>query len=210
MNRNGNTPKELFLFQNSCTGDQISLFHEFFIEPLKGKIQEVFNQTICLTMIMINVKTNERFFSGDGKGGAHNVDAGTLVSSGLVSPNYDFYIVSQRSNRGCSVPNHYKVIYSDSEIEEGILQETAFSQCFNYVNWTGSIKVPAIMQYAKKLAKFSSEVMEPRSTIPESLASKLYDAGKEGDRMEWNHEEIRVGIKVSVLHPGKFGRICVI
>lgn len=117
VNRNGNPPKEVFLFQNSCTGDQVSLFHVFFIEPLKAKIKEVFNQTVCLTMIMINVKTNERFFSSDNNGRANNVAAGTLVSSGLVSPNYDFYIVSQRSNKGCSVPNHYKVIYSDSEVE---------------------------------------------------------------------------------------------
>ena len=78
------------------------------------------------------------------------------------------------------------------------MQETAFSQCFNYVNWTGSIKVPAIMQYAKKLAKFSSEVMEPNSTIPESLASKLYDTGKKEDikdakkRVERNKVLLRV------------------
>jgi aubergine len=180
--RNSRTPKEVLIFQNTCTGDQVSLFHEFFIEPLKGKIQEVFGEAVRLTMIMINVKTNERFFLGDNRGGANNVDAGTLVSSGLVSPNYDFYIVSQRSTRGCSVPNHYRVIYSDSEVEEGIVQEIAFSQCFNYVNWTGSIKVPAIMQYAKKLAKFSSEVMEPRSAIPDSLASKLYDGRGERER----------------------------
>lgn len=76
-----------------------------------------------------------------------------------MSKNYDFYIVSQQSNRGTTVPNHYKVIYSDSNIEEGILQEIAFSQCFNYVNWTGSIKVPAILQYAKKASKFAAEVL---------------------------------------------------
>jgi aubergine-like protein len=172
--RNTRLPKEVVMFQNSCTGDQVSLFHEFFIEPLKAKIQEIFHERVNLTMIMINVKTSERFFVEDGRG-VGNVEAGTLVSSGLVSLNYDFYIVSQRSNRGCSVPNHYRVIYSSSEVEEGVLQEIAFSQCFNYVNWTGSIKVPAIMQYAKKLAKFNSEVLTPDTEIAEGLASKLYD-----------------------------------
>lgn len=177
ISRNSKVPKEIIIFQNSCTGDQISLFHEFYIEPLRAKIQEAFNQEIKMTMIMINVKTNERFFANDNRG-IGNVEAGTLVSSGLVSINYDFYIVSQRSNRGCSVPNHYKVIYSDSQIEEGIIQEIAFSQCFNYVNWTGSIKVPAIMQYAKKLAKFNSEVLEPNTQISDGLSSKLYNKRK--------------------------------
>jgi aubergine-like protein len=44
-------------------------------------------------------------------------------------------------------------------MEEGKLQELTFSQCFNYVNWTGSIKVPAVLQYAKKCVKFGAEVL---------------------------------------------------
>ena len=121
---------------------------------------------------MINVKTSERFFIEDNNQ-IRNVNAGTLVSEDLVSANYDFYLMSQQSNKGTTVPNHYKVIYTNSELDEGQLQELAFSQCFNYVNWTGSIKVPAILQYAKKCAKFNGEVMENKP-IPESLTTKLY------------------------------------
>lgn len=64
---------------------------------------------------MINVKTSERFFLQSGNN-INNVDAGTLVSRHIVSPQYDFYIVSQRSTRGTSVPNHYRVIYTNSEV----------------------------------------------------------------------------------------------
>jgi len=53
-------------------------------------------------------------------------------------------------------------------MEEGVLQELCFGQCFNYVNWSGSIKVPGILQYAKKCAKFNSEVMQD-SKVTESL-----------------------------------------
>jgi hypothetical protein len=115
-NRNSKLPKEMIIFQNSCTGDQVSLFHEFYITPLKAKISEIYNTSLNITMVMINVKTSERFFVSDGRG-MGNVEAGTLVNSDLVSVNYDFYIVSQRSNKGCSVPNHYKVIYCDSALE---------------------------------------------------------------------------------------------
>ena len=86
---------------------------------------------------------------------------------------YDFYIMSRQSNKGTTVPNHYKVIYTSSNLDEGELQELSFSQCFNYVNWTGSIKVPAILQYAKKCVKFVSEVMENKQ-VPEALTTKLY------------------------------------
>lgn len=63
-------------------------------------------------------------------------------------------MVSQYTTKGCAIPNHYEVIYNDSKMEEGVLHELIYAQCFNYVNWTGSIKVPGALQYAKKCAKF--------------------------------------------------------
>jgi len=96
------------------------------------------------------------------------VQAGTLVAQDIVSPFYDFYLMSQSSNRGTTVPNHYKVIYTNSAMQEGELQELIFSQCFNYVNWTGSIKVPSVLQYSKKGAKFKSEVLAG-AEVPSSL-----------------------------------------
>ena len=82
-------------------------------------------------------------------------------------------MVSQFSNRGCTVPNHYKVIYCDSKMEEGFLQEIIFSQCFNYVNWTGSIKIPGPLQYAKKLAKFAAETLNGNG-VKENMDTQLY------------------------------------
>lgn len=35
-----------------------------------------------------------------------------------------------------------------------------YTQCFNYFNYSGSIKVPAILQYAKKLSRFLTDVFE--------------------------------------------------
>ena len=40
-----------------------------------------------------------------------------------------------------------------------MLHQIFFTQTFNYVNWTGSIKIPAVLQYAKKAAKFGAEVL---------------------------------------------------
>ena len=112
---------------------------------------------------MINTKTSEKFFaSKDGE--VCNPQAGTLIHEQLVS-NYDFFLISQRANRGMAIPNHYKVIYSTSKMQEGELQEIIFSQCFNYVNWTGSIKVPAILQYAKKAVMFKCDVMKEKDVM---------------------------------------------
>lgn len=157
--RNKGVPKEIIIFMNSCTGDQVTLYKTLYIDALNSKMSEIYRSTeVKLTVVMVNLKNSERFFKSDNNGSS-NVPPGTLISTGVVSLDYDFFIVSQQSNRGCVVPNHYKVIYNTGKLEEGHLQELIHSQCFNYSNWSGSIKVPAILQYAKKCAKFNAEVL---------------------------------------------------
>lgn len=71
------------------------------------------------------------------------------------------------------MPIHFNIINSNSQLEEGLIQELMYSQCFNYANWTGSIKIPAIMQYAKKFARFCSEVLKGNIS-DDGLANRLY------------------------------------
>lgn len=157
--RNKGVPKKVIIFMNSCTGDQVSLYRSLYVDALNNKMAEIYRNTdVKLTVVMVNLKNSERFFKAD-HNGSSNVPPGTLISSGVVSLDYDFFIVSQQSNRGCVVPNHYKVIYDTGKLQEGYLQELIHTQCFNYSNWSGSIKVPAILQYAKKCAKFNAEVL---------------------------------------------------
>ncbi len=67
-----------------------------------------------MTMVMVNVKSNDRFFTDNEQ--ARNVQAGTVIASEVVSNLYDFYVVSQYSNKGSTVPNYYRVIFSDSKL----------------------------------------------------------------------------------------------
>ncbi len=91
------------------------MISEHFVEPLVKQLEGLYSTNIPnLTVIMVNTKTSERFFT-DGQ--AKNVTAGTLISEGLVSNFYDFYMVSQHSTRGSTLPNHYKIIFTNSKIE---------------------------------------------------------------------------------------------
>lgn len=40
--KNSRNPKELIIFHNSCTGDQMSLFRNFFLETLMAKLKDAF------------------------------------------------------------------------------------------------------------------------------------------------------------------------
>lgn len=122
LHRNKEVPSEVIIFNSSTSNDQIIMFQDYFIKPLKNKLEETYkDKSIAITLVMINVKSSERFFT-EGDSNVRNVPAGTLISTDIVSNYYDFYVVSQASNRGSTVPNHYKVIYSDSKLEEGVLQ----------------------------------------------------------------------------------------
>eukprot|EP00178_Gracilaria_changii_P004779 TRINITY_DN1779_c0_g1_i2.p1 TRINITY_DN1779_c0_g1~~TRINITY_DN1779_c0_g1_i2.p1 ORF type:complete len:256 (-),score=40.38 TRINITY_DN1779_c0_g1_i2:34-801(-) len=171
VTRNKNPPSELVIFLNGSPGDQINLIQENYCKKVQEQIQQTYNHNIKLTCALVNLRNTERFFTAESN--PKNVTPGTLVSSTIVSKNYDFFIVSQQSTKGSVVPNHYKVIVSESKLEEGHLQELVFSQCFNYVNWTGSIKIPAILQYAKKCARFNAEVMAGKE-VAKALQARPY------------------------------------
>ena len=157
--KNKCTPKELIVFMLAVPGDQANLVQENFCRRLEETVREAHpDSNMRLTCVMVNLRNSARFFSAGQE--ARNVPPGTLINSKVVSKNYDFFIMSQQSTKGSTGPTYYKVIHTNSKIQEGHLQELIYSQCFNYANWSGSIKIPAILQYAKKCAKFSAQVME--------------------------------------------------
>ena len=120
--RNKQAPEEIIAFANSCSTDQMQLYQEYFLSPASEKLGQIYgNNKPKLTFVLANTKTSERFFSTQG-GNIRNVPAGTIVSENIVSKNYDFFMVSQYATKGSTVPNHYKIIHSDSKMEEGILQ----------------------------------------------------------------------------------------
>jgi aubergine-like protein len=101
----------------------------------------------------LDKNTSQKFFSSKGRD-VINPSSGTLVNSEAVGKNFEFYLIAQQCNRGTVKPTYYKVAYCDSTLEEGVIEELIYNQCFNYMNWTGSIKVPSMLQYAKKLGSF--------------------------------------------------------
>ena len=169
--RNKSPPSELIVFMNAVPADQICQYQRLYCDRLIEEVREAYNTTIRLAVVMVNLKVNERFF--EDKGTIMNVAPGTVVNKEVVSREYDFFIVSQQARAGTAVPNHFKVIFNNSNMEEGHLQELIYHQCFNYANWSGSIKIPAILQYAKKCARFNAEVLAG-DDVNENFDNKPY------------------------------------
>ena len=125
-----------------------------------------------LVYILMDKDANQKFFTERGNQTV-NPSSGMLINSEAVGKGFEFYLIAQHCNRGTVKPTFYKVLYSDTFLEEGVIEELIFTQCFNYMNWTGSIKVPSVLQYAKKLSMFAGQYMSDEK-VGSNLHNNLY------------------------------------
>lgn len=136
-------------------------------------------------------KVNQKFFvcSGDR---VSNPSYGSLINSTVVSKNYDFYMIAQNCNRGAATPVYYKVIYNSSTMKEGQLQELIYTQCFNYMNWTGSVRVPSVCQYSRKIAGFVADNLNTSIEEGSSINQRLFYIWSSLSDMHtyWKHRNI--------------------
>lgn len=71
----------------------------------------------------------------------------------LSTLSYDFYLVSQSVTQGSVSPSYYNVIKDDFYPNRpDVMQKLTYKLCHNYFNWSGTTRIPAVVQYAKKLA----------------------------------------------------------
>lgn len=149
---NGFLPEEIIILKTgSCEGEKFESSSRE-IKDVLTLMKEMNGYNPRLTYLNVDKSSSQKFFSNHK--GVCNPGHGTLINNKVVSSNYDFYLISQHCNKGTVKPAHYEVLYSDSAMEEGVLQELMYVQSFNYMNWSGSVRVPSVLQYATKLCAF--------------------------------------------------------
>jgi len=139
------------------------------------QIQANYNPKIlyCLVDKKINTrlveKTNDTY---------SNPAPGTVVDTGLVehapangNGSFDFYMVAHRATIATALPVHYFVVKNTTPMSQGQVEEFTYHLCYNYFNFMGSIKVPAAVMYAHKVANYANDL----GILPsEALNCKLH------------------------------------
>lgn len=65
----------------------------------------------------------------------------------------EFFLIPQKVMRGTATPSLYQVIDVDySKIQLGEIVNITYKLTYDYLNWTGPIRVPSVLQYASKLS----------------------------------------------------------
>lgn len=103
-----------------------------------------------------------------------NPSIGTWVNI-EESENNEFILVthSAKARKGCLDLYSYETRYTSSKLKSGKIEQILFNQCYNFANWEGSIKLPNVLHYAEKCAKFNGEVLRSKE-VNENMENSLY------------------------------------
>jgi len=114
----------------------------------------------CDTKLMyINVckRVNTRLIGGD-VGKFQNPQPGTVIDAAITDRDaYEFYLVSTAAKQGLASPTRYTVIHDGIGESPHMIEHLTYKLCFTYYNVSGSIKEPAAIRYAHRLAALIGE-----------------------------------------------------
>ncbi|XP_055592749.1 protein aubergine-like isoform X1 [Uranotaenia lowii] len=168
---NGDLPQRIILYRDGVGEGQFKYVYEHEVGSIKEKLNLAYNGTAAasrLTFIVVNKRINTRLFHN-----SRNPVPGTIVDDVITLPERnDFFLVSQSVNQGTVSPTSYNILYDESGLKPDHLQLYTFKQTHLYYNWCGTVGVPAVCQYAHKLAFLAGQYLHQSPNA--AMENKLY------------------------------------
>ncbi|XP_057373968.1 piwi-like protein Siwi [Daphnia carinata] len=158
-------PQEIIIYRDGVGAGDIQTVLDVELQGIKDACREAatsfkrdYNPGISFVIVSKRVST--RFFV-EKRNGKENPPCGTVVDNTVtLSERFDFYLVSQKVNQGTVSPINCNVIYNSPNLTPDIHQALAYALTHVYFNWAGTLRVPAPIQYAHKLAYLVGENLE--------------------------------------------------
>lgn len=113
---------------------------------------------ISFCFVMINKRVKQKMIADNG-GRLMNPQPGTVLDHSVTQNDvYDFFLVTTNCRQGVPTPTHVSVLYNDiPECNPEQVQLMVYKLCYLYFNFSGSIKIPAPIRYADRLAAMIGE-----------------------------------------------------
>ena len=153
----GSLPERVMFYRDGVGDGQIEQVHSQEVKRIEEKMAALYNRfgdgkTPKFTFIIVNKRLNTRIFQNKGNR-VSNPDSGTVVDTTITLPErYDFFLVSQSVRQGTVAPTSYNIINDSSGLTPDQMQVITYKNTHLYYNWSGTTRVPAVVQYAHKLA----------------------------------------------------------
>ncbi|KAK9504298.1 hypothetical protein O3M35_010663 [Rhynocoris fuscipes] len=165
----GFIPPKIIIYRDGVGDGNIHYVLEHEVKNIEQKLRDVYlGEQIQLAFIVVSKNVPTRIFYNNG-----NPPPGTVVDDCITQPHkYDFFLVSQSVRQGTVGPTNYNVIYDTTGLSPNIIQRLTYKLTLLYFNWSGTISVPAPVQYAHKLAFMCSQHLHQQPN--EALNTYLY------------------------------------
>uniref|UniRef100_A0A182QKA2 Aubergine n=1 Tax=Anopheles farauti TaxID=69004 RepID=A0A182QKA2_9DIPT len=168
----GVLPRRILVYRDGVGDGQLRQVVDHEVRSMKESLNKVYANNkeykAQLTVVIVNKRINTRLFMGE-----RNPPPGTVVDDVITLPERtDFFLISQAVRQGTVSPTAYNVIYDESGLKSDQLQVYTSKQTHLYYNWCGSVAVPAVCQYAHKLAFLVSQYLHQQPH--QMLEKRLY------------------------------------
>ena len=166
--RNKVCPQRILVYRDRLAKTQLGLITENEINPIKEAIEAIDPKTE-LSYILVNKRGNTKFYAGTNQD-VKNPPPGSVLADKIVGKEHpEFYMISQKTLQGVASPTHYTILHMDANDkmqEFNSIQMLTYKMCYLYYNVTGSIRVPAPLRYAARLAMMLADRTSPGSPPP--------------------------------------------
>ena len=129
-------------------------------------------QDVSLAYVVVQKRIATKFLTPDG---TQALPPGALVT-GLQGPEHaTFYINGTCPPYSTPKPARFVITQRDEGLKGCSLSELSWALCHDYPNWTGSIKLPAPVQSAHKLAELAGSMSDHGESIDaKAYTNKMY------------------------------------
>jgi len=152
--------------------------------------EKLIERSPTVIFVCSNKSSGAKFFTGDNlqkpsQAQLKNPEPGTIIDKEITCGK-DFYLISQKTTQGTAAPTHYFIlgnminkagVYENVNPDETTIRNVemlTYKMCYLYYNWTGSIKVPAPIQYAQKLGQLIGDRWkQEKPMIPDNHFQKV-------------------------------------
>ena len=156
---NGEYPKRIVVYREGVSYGQMPRLKKEEVETIKDLLIEI-DSNISLAYIIAQKRSSIRIMKGE-----HNLDnalPGTVVTDEISTHGVaEFYLISHYANQGSASPTRYTIIHQTPDIwkDDQLIKLTHY-MTLQYPNWSGSIRIPACLMLASRLAEMSKSHLE--------------------------------------------------
>lgn len=171
----GCLPERILFYRDGVSDGQIEYVHKNEVTKIQDVIKTYYKDTQPkFAFIVVSKRINTRIFEKK-RGCYENPVSGTVIDREITLPyRYEFFLISQSVRQGTVSPTNYNVIYDEFGLSPERLQQMTYKMCHLYYNWSGTTRVPAVVQYAHKLSILLGQFMHQLPNDSQELSERLY------------------------------------